>query len=696
MDDGREKRNDVRGPARILGFLLVYSLWSMVYGLTQVEAGVMLKISASNPSEFSEQEVAIKSYLPKGIQPENVIDAGGLEIGYDVKQGQCYVQKKVVIPMKTTVSYNVEIEDIWLIDKEMLEKYRAYALQLRDQLQDSEYADVSAKLTEGIEQKIESILDKQEANLIEKAKSIEHIGAYEFNKETLAAVKEDLSTLENMIIALMKAGTAAGSKGGKPAVGGKPSVKESARKPLDDARAKAGPLDTEEGAEIDETTLRITELGKIRGEGCLSREALQYANALGISLEQPENVVLNIWTENPSDTEAQTVPIKYSLVEEVKANDVVDAGGLKVGFDFEQSRYYMFKDDVHLNPAEKKTFEVTLRNRWVIDKLHVLTMRVHVEDMISALQGKEGFEKARQIQEDIQNGINQLLERKSGSEFTEDYVVSFREDTRKLRQAERQIEEMESILVDSGVVPAMNAEVKEKLCEQERKKKAVAEASGAQGSEVMKEFKLLAGTIFLGKSASTAAIWKIIFGIIIFLGILSSSFYFIQVKAHQSAMLDPLTGVFSRGYITERFREELRIAKTTAAKCSLLVMDIDKFKSINDAYGHAVGDIILKEFVITIRKGVRATDLVGRFGGDEFLIILPTSDKDRARKIADGISNIVEKHMIKIKDQTFTITTSIGVATFPDDSGTAEDIFVKADGALYQIKRKGGNGVAVV
>ena len=131
----------------------------MVYGLTQVEAGVMLKISASNPSEFSEQEVAIKSYLPKGIQPENVIDAGGLEIGYDVKQGQCYVQKKVVLPAKTAVSYNVEIEDIWLIDKEMLEKYRAYALQLRDQLQDSEYADVSAKLTEGIEQKIESILD---------------------------------------------------------------------------------------------------------------------------------------------------------------------------------------------------------------------------------------------------------------------------------------------------------------------------------------------------------------------------------------------------------------------------------------------------------------------------------------------------------------------------------------------------------
>src|SRR3989338_4885320 len=151
MDDGREKRNDARGRARILGFLLVYGLWSMVYGPAQAEAGMKFKISASNPSEFNEQTVSVKSYLPKGIQPDNVIDAGGLEIGYDVKQGQCYVHKEVVFAVKSSVTYVVEIDDIWLMDGAELEKQRAYARQLRDELQDSEYAEVAGQLTEGIE-----------------------------------------------------------------------------------------------------------------------------------------------------------------------------------------------------------------------------------------------------------------------------------------------------------------------------------------------------------------------------------------------------------------------------------------------------------------------------------------------------------------------------------------------------------------
>ena len=78
------------------------------------------------------------------------------------------------------------------------------------------------------------------------------------------------------------------------------------------------------------------------------------------------------------------------------------------------------------------------------------------------------------------------------------------------------------------------------------------------------------------------------------------------------------------------------------------------------------------------------------------MIILPTGDKERSRKIAEGIVRIVERNSININQQLFNITTSIGVATYPDDSGTVEDMFKKADGALYMVKRTGGNGVAVV
>ena len=656
------------------------------------------KISASNPSEFNEQTVSVKSYLPKGIQPENVIDAGGLEIGYDVKQGQCYVHKEVVLAVKSSVTYVVEIDDIWLMDGAELEKQRAYARQLRDELQDSEYAEVAGQLTEGIEQKIESILEKQEENSVDKVTPIKHIGAYEFNQQMSASITEDIRTLENMIIALLKGGTAASSPKGRPAAGDGLSAKEAVVGPdLKMRDTEPGSLDMGEGYILEEVMTQLNELGKIKGGGCIAEEALRYARARDISLKENESMLLSVGAENPSETEGQTVPVKYYLSEEVKANDVLDSGGLKVGFDFEKSLYYVFKDDVSLQPAEKKTFEVKLKNKWIIDKFYLFTLKVHTDDMAMVLRGQEGFETARQMNEDIQAEIDSLLERKGSLDFTEEYMASFRRGEAKLKEIEKDIEKMEDWLVKTGVVPAMTSQQKEELCEEARGRKTAIEASGGgEGSEMMKEFKLVAGTIFKGKSPATVVTWRIIYGIVIFLGVLSSTFYYVQIKAHRSTMLDALTGVFSRAYITERFREELRIARETKTKCSLLVMDVDKFKTVNDTYGHAVGDIILKEFVIAMRKGVRATDLVGRFGGDEFLIILPTGSKEMARKIAEGIVRLVEKHKIHIKDQAFGITTSMGVATFPDDSGTADDMFNKADGALYETKRRGGNGVTVV
>jgi diguanylate cyclase (GGDEF)-like protein len=303
------------------------------------------------------------------------------------------------------------------------------------------------------------------------------------------------------------------------------------------------------------------------------------------------------------------------------------------------------------------------------------------------------FGAARQMNDEIQAELDQLLQAQPVTELTEDYVAAFRADRQRLNNVEAEVLKLEDTLISSGALEMMTPESKERLCEEERDKRIIV---AQKGSEVVKEFKIVASTMFKGKSPNRSTTWQLICGIVIFLGLISGSFYYFQVKEQKSVMLDTLTGVFSRGYITERFREELNIAKNTRTKCSLLVLDVDKFKSINDKYGHAIGDTILKEFVIAIRKGVRATDMVGRFGGDEFLIILPTGDKERARKIAEGIVRIVEKNSININQQLFNITTSIGVATYPDDSGTAEDMFKKADGALYMVKRKGGNGVAVV
>lgn len=676
----------------------IFSFLSLVFGLTlQAEASVTLKVTASNPSSISERKVDVKSYLPKGIRPENVISSGELSVGYDVQRGQCYVYKEVTLPAEATATYMVEIDDIWTIDQGALEKHRLYTHELRDQLQASEYAGISDQLAVEIEEKIRLILERQEDNVIEKVNPVEHIGAYEKNKEVLESVKEDISTLENMVITLLRAGAVAAAQGGRPSAGVRRSDKGIAQDPLLQKREESsGILDTEDGYQAGEITPSVMDMEKVQRAGCVSQEAARYAQENNISLDQPERAVLTVTAGNPSRTKEQRVPVKYFLDEEIKSNDVLDAGELKVGFDFEESRYYLFKEDVLLKSAEEKVFDVVLRNKWVLDRSYLIALKLHSTDMVIAIEGKEGFYMARQVDEKIQKALDELLTRQGESKLTEQYLESFRADKKKLAETEAVIRELEGMMVEAGVAVAMTASEKERLCEENReKKRKVAAFAGAQGSEAVTEFKLVAGTVFKGKSPSTVVTWKIIYGMIVFLGVISSTFYYVQIKAQKSTMLDPLTGVFSRGYITERFREEIRIAKMTKTNCSLLVLDIDKFKGINDTYGHAVGDVIIKEFVIALRKGVRATDLVGRFGGDEFLVVLPTGEKEKAAKTAEGIVKIIENRVIRIGNQDFKVTTSIGVATFPEDSGTAEDMFNKADSALYEVKRKGGNGVAV-
>lgn len=672
---------------------MVFGLWFLVFGPASAGASVTLKVSASNPSAFQEQTVTVKSYLPKGIRPENVINAGGLEIGYDVKKGQCYVHKEVVLPPKEEAVYHVEIDDIWLVSEEELERQRNYTHKLRDQLLASQYADTAQIVTGEIESKIQSVLDKQEENLIEKAAPVEHIGAYEFNQETIGQIKENIGILESMVMALLKTGGAGGGTGGKSAGRGQPLMRRQDRESLlGRGKSLVGVPDAPPQDAARQAGALTPQFGSMRAGSCLSQEAVRYANVRDVSLEAPENVTLSITAQNPSESESQTIPVRYYLAQDVKAADVVSAGGLDVGYDFEKSLYYVYKDNVLLRPGEKKTFEVTLRNKWHLDKFYLFTLKVHADNVSLVLESSR-LGAARQRNEDIQSRLDQLLQAQISAELTEEYVAAFRGDQRELNAVEEDIRGLEDMLVDSGAIDVMTPETKERLCEEERDKRVII---AQKGSEVVKEFKLSASTMFKGKAPNRSTTWQLISGIVIFLGLLSSTFYYAQIKEQISVMLDPLTGVFARGYITERFREELRIARDTGTKCSLLVMDIDKFKSINDTHGHAIGDMILKEFVIAMRKGIRATDLVGRFGGDEFLVILPTGDKERAVKIAEGIVRIVEKSIININQKMFNITTSIGVATYPQDSKTAEDMFHKADSALYMVKRKGGNGVAAV
>jgi diguanylate cyclase (GGDEF)-like protein len=159
------------------------------------------------------------------------------------------------------------------------------------------------------------------------------------------------------------------------------------------------------------------------------------------------------------------------------------------------------------------------------------------------------------------------------------------------------------------------------------------------------------------------------------------------------AITDSLTNVYTRRYFMERFDEEIKRCVQRKTKLSFLMIDADHFKSINDQYGHLTGDQVLKEIGQIIKESVREIDIVGRFGGEEFSVVLPDTDCNGAKVVVERIRKATEKRAIKAYDNTVRVTLSVGVAEYPNDGKLLEELMDKADWALYRAKSQGRNCV---
>jgi len=159
------------------------------------------------------------------------------------------------------------------------------------------------------------------------------------------------------------------------------------------------------------------------------------------------------------------------------------------------------------------------------------------------------------------------------------------------------------------------------------------------------------------------------------------------------AITDSLTEVHTRRYALERFEEEIRRSKMHKIKLSFLMIDVDYFKNFNDNFGHLAGDQILREIGYIIKESIREIDIAGRYGGEEFCIILPDTDRDGAHYAAERIRQTTERDTIRAYDTTVKATVSIGIATYPDDGKSLSELIDKADWALYRAKKQGRNRV---
>jgi diguanylate cyclase (GGDEF)-like protein len=158
------------------------------------------------------------------------------------------------------------------------------------------------------------------------------------------------------------------------------------------------------------------------------------------------------------------------------------------------------------------------------------------------------------------------------------------------------------------------------------------------------------------------------------------------------SITDPLTGLYNRRKILQEIEDEKLRAERYVCNVSILIFDIDHFKNINDMYGHGEGDLILKELGELIRSSIRATDVFARWGGEEFMLLLPETDLTSAVAIAEKLRVAVERHIFS---NGKNITISIGVSTFI--KGCSVDDFIReADDMLYRAKETGRNKVQYI
>jgi len=161
-------------------------------------------------------------------------------------------------------------------------------------------------------------------------------------------------------------------------------------------------------------------------------------------------------------------------------------------------------------------------------------------------------------------------------------------------------------------------------------------------------------------------------------------------------LIDPLTGVANRRALRERLKNELYRFQRYQQFFSLLLFDVDQFKVINDRYGHWAGDRCLKEIMKRIRPILRETDFIGRWGGDEFLVIFPGTDLDSAAAVAERLRKLIENTRFVYHKQEISLAVSIGVTEILDSDQSQETVFNRADKAMYKAKKRGGNQVAVL
>ncbi len=168
-------------------------------------------------------------------------------------------------------------------------------------------------------------------------------------------------------------------------------------------------------------------------------------------------------------------------------------------------------------------------------------------------------------------------------------------------------------------------------------------------------------------------------------------------KVKDLSMRDSMTGLYNFRYFIDTLKKEIESAKKNHEALSCIMIDIDNFKEVNDNYGHQIGDMVLRELARSISLSVRSSDIPARYGGDEFIIILPKTSKTLAIRLANRLMSMFKNKEIRVPGtkEPIKVTLSMGISSFPEDTKDMDELIKIADAALYRAKNEGKNRIHV-
>jgi len=169
----------------------------------------------------------------------------------------------------------------------------------------------------------------------------------------------------------------------------------------------------------------------------------------------------------------------------------------------------------------------------------------------------------------------------------------------------------------------------------------------------------------------------------------------LKEKLQEQAIRDPLTGLYNRRFLAEVLEKEIPKAERTQLPLAIAIMDVDHFKNFNDHYGHKCGDIVLQSLANMLNENSRRSDIVCRYGGEEFVVLMPGATLDIARERAESWRRLFETMTIRYQGQNLQATFSVGVAVFPQHATDEEALLQAADAAMYQSKINGRNQLTI-